>query len=67
MNAEARARRAELTKRVQERMDIAFASLATLIRERQAAQAALADMGTRLEEVVAHHRELRKELARLEG
>jgi hypothetical protein len=54
-------------RNIQARMDIAFASLATMIRERQAAQAALADMGSRLEEVVTHHRELRKELQKLEA
>lgn len=59
--------RKQAVRNIQARMDIAFASLATMIREREAAQAALADMGSRLAEVVTHHRELRKELAKLEG
>ena len=60
------AKKAKL-KRIQERMDIAFATLATLTRERDAAQAALADLGSGLRSGVEQLRELRKELSSMEG
>lgn len=58
--------RKAIIKRIQERMDIAFANLATLTRERDAAQANLADVGSRLRDCIEQHRELRKELTKLE-
>lgn len=54
-------------KRIQERMDIAFATIATLTRERDAAQAALADLGSGLRAGTEQLRELRKEILNLEG